>query len=38
MAIIGNFYPGEEYIVTDQYIQASLKGCLSWVALPIVFT
>jgi len=26
MAIIGNFYPREEYIVTDQYIQASLKG------------
>ena len=26
MAIIGNFYPGEEYIVTVQYIQASLKG------------
>ena len=26
MAIIGNFYPGEEYIVIVQYIQASLKG------------
>jgi hypothetical protein len=25
MAIIGKFYPGEEYIVIDQYIQASLK-------------